>query len=106
MSHLAARQRGYPLVTSARENLARKGSFAVNRRGWRLTVGLTVVALSAAACSSSTGLTAQQRSARATGNVTLKTLCTGSLCAGTRSSAAFKIEMPKDKKAWNGTLLI
>jgi hypothetical protein len=74
-------------------------------RATGLTAALAAVALIAAACSSS-GLSAQEKAIRKTGNVTLKHACTASLCSGTRAGAAFQIQLPQDTKKWNGTLVI
>ncbi len=76
----------------------------VQRRVTRLTVvAACLVAL--AACGRGSGVPASTEQVRSAGNVTLKQVCSASLCAGSRAGAAFKIETPA-KGAWNGTLLI
>lgn len=58
-----------------------------------------------AGCSSSGG-DARTAAVHDTANVTLKTVCSTSLCSGTRAGAPFVIQVPADKTAWNGTLLL
>jgi alpha-beta hydrolase superfamily lysophospholipase len=76
----------------------------VQRRVTRLTVvAACLVAL--AACGRGSGVPASTEQVRSAGHVTLKQVCSASLCTGSRADAAFKIETPA-KGAWNGTLLI
>ncbi|HEY2296600.1 MAG TPA: hypothetical protein VGH43_02635 [Jatrophihabitans sp.] len=67
-----------------------------------VAVAIATVSLAAAACSS--GVDAGTAAVRDTGNVTLKTQCTKSICSGTRSGAPFVIQVPTNQ--WNGTLLL
>ena len=76
----------------------------VQTRRVRFAAAVTAVGLAASACTSSS-VDARTKAVRDTGNLKLKHACSATSCAGTRSGAAFKIQLP-DTNKWNGTLVI